>query len=90
MSEAGNMQVVGGSCCTRLWAQRKRKEGMLPHGEIASALVLTTEEASGAFPRLCFADKGLLKAKAQVCCSSEAFLLLLRPPLVQRCSLGQG
>lgn len=63
---------------------------MSPSSEIASAPVLTAEEDSGASPRLCFADKGLLKAKAQVCCCSEAFLLLLRPPLAQRRSLDRG
>lgn len=36
-------------------------------------------EASGAFPRLNIVVKGLLKAKAQVRCHSEAFLLILKP-----------
>lgn len=62
---------------------------MAPSGETASTLALAAEEALGAFPRLCFAEKGLLTVKAQVCCWSEVFLLLLRPPLAQRCNLDQ-
>ena len=53
-------------------------------------LVFTPEEASGTFSRPCLADEGLLPAKAQLWCCSEALLLLLRALRAQKHGWDRG
>lgn len=62
----------GGLAALASGCREGRKRGMVPSSKIASAPPLAAEGAPA------FADKGLLKAEAQKCGCSEAFLLLFR------------